>query len=179
MAGFQKSVADVKRNPSMHSAGVTLVNGTDIRDFSINTKKFTGENGVVKKLHGIRLEWDKGPDGRPAMKEISGSEFDLDCDLCLLAPRLRTGQQRADVTKALPGRVQHWVRPGGREGGGERLGAAADGGKAHRSIIVRCATNFTDPPPAAFRFAERDARPPPELAYHSLRNERVKEEGRR
>ena len=59
--------------------------GGDVRDFSINTKSFSGENGVVKKLHGIRLEWAKGADGRFAMKEIPGSEFDLDCDLCLLA----------------------------------------------------------------------------------------------
>jgi len=59
--------------------------GGDVRDFSINTKSFSGENGVVKVLHGIRLEWAKGADGRFAMKEIPGSEFDLDCDLCLLA----------------------------------------------------------------------------------------------
>jgi glutamate synthase (NADPH/NADH) small chain len=59
--------------------------GADVRDFSINTKSFSGENGVVKMLHGIRLEWSKSADGRYAMKEIAGSEFDLDCDLCLLA----------------------------------------------------------------------------------------------
>jgi glutamate synthase (NADPH) small chain len=59
--------------------------GADVRDFSINTKSFSGEDGIVKKLHGIRLEWSKGADGRYAMKEIPGSEFDLDCDLCLLA----------------------------------------------------------------------------------------------
>src|SRR6185295_14273797 len=46
----------------------------------------SGENGVVKKLHGIRLEWVKDPaTGRPTMKEIAGSEFELNCDLCLLA----------------------------------------------------------------------------------------------
>jgi glutamate synthase (NADPH/NADH) small chain len=59
--------------------------GADVRDFSINTKAFSGEDGVVKKLHAIRLEWNKGADGRYAMKEVPGSEFDLDCDLCLLA----------------------------------------------------------------------------------------------
>jgi glutamate synthase (NADPH/NADH) small chain len=59
--------------------------GGDVRDFSINTKQFTGENGEVKKLHGIRLEWSKDATGRYAMKEVAGSEFDLDCDLCLLA----------------------------------------------------------------------------------------------
>ena len=59
--------------------------GGDVRDFSINTKRFSGENGVVKKLHAVRLEWSKGPDGRFAMKETPGSDFELDCDLCLLA----------------------------------------------------------------------------------------------
>ena len=44
------------------------------------------KTAIVKKLHGVRLEWTK--DRRPAgwqMKEIPGSEFELDCDLCLLA----------------------------------------------------------------------------------------------
>jgi glutamate synthase (NADPH/NADH) small chain len=60
--------------------------GEDCRDFAINTKSFSGEDDVVKKLHGIRLEWTKDPaTGRPTMKEIAGSEFELDCDLCLLA----------------------------------------------------------------------------------------------
>jgi glutamate synthase (NADPH/NADH) small chain len=59
--------------------------GGDVRDFSINTKSFSGENGVVNKLDAVRLEWNKGADGRYAMKEVPGSEFTLDCDLCLLA----------------------------------------------------------------------------------------------
>ena len=59
--------------------------GGDVRDFSINTKQFTGENGVVKKLHGVRLEWSKDAAGRYAMKEVPGSEFEMECDLVLLA----------------------------------------------------------------------------------------------
>jgi len=59
--------------------------GGDVRDYSINTKHFTGENGAVKKLHAVRLEWAKNNDGRMAMKEVPGSEFEMDCDLCLLA----------------------------------------------------------------------------------------------
>ena len=32
-----------------------------IRDWSINTKRFSGdEHGNVKKLHGVRLEWAAG-----------------------------------------------------------------------------------------------------------------------
>jgi glutamate synthase (NADPH/NADH) small chain len=60
--------------------------GQDIRDFAINTKKFSGdENGNVKKLHGVHLEWKKDANGRWSNVEVPGSEFELDCDLCFLA----------------------------------------------------------------------------------------------
>jgi glutamate synthase (NADPH/NADH) small chain len=73
------------RTSSAHEEAIEVAGG-EIRDFSINTKRFSGENGVVKKLHGVRLEWTKDPaTGRPTMTEIPGSEFELDCDLCLLA----------------------------------------------------------------------------------------------
>jgi len=74
----------VFRTSSAHEEANELAGG-EIRDFSINTKAFSGENGVVKKLHGVRLEWSKDASGRFSMKEIPGSEFELDCDLCLLA----------------------------------------------------------------------------------------------
>jgi len=56
------------------------------REWSVNTKAFSGENGKVKKLHGVRVGWSE-PDetGRRKMEEIPGSEFDLDADLVLLA----------------------------------------------------------------------------------------------
>ena len=56
------------------------------RNWSIATKKFTGENGHVKKLHAVRVEWS-GPDGtgRRTMQEIPGSEFEIEADLVLLA----------------------------------------------------------------------------------------------
>ena len=57
-----------------------------IRDYSIATKAFTGSNGHVEKIHAVRLEWGP-PDssGRPSMKEIPGSEFELETELVLLA----------------------------------------------------------------------------------------------
>ncbi|MCC7519529.1 MAG: glutamate synthase subunit beta [Verrucomicrobiae bacterium] len=55
------------------------------RDWSVSTKAFSGEKGLVKSLHATRLEWTKGIDGRPGMKEVPGSEFEAPCDLCLLA----------------------------------------------------------------------------------------------
>jgi glutamate synthase (NADPH/NADH) small chain len=74
----------VFRTSSAHEEANELA-GHEIRDFSIHTKAFSGETGVVKKLHGVRLEWAKDANGRPTMKEVAGSEFELDCDLCLLA----------------------------------------------------------------------------------------------
>ena len=57
-----------------------------IRDYSIMTKKFSGRNGHVGKLHAARLEWGP-PDasGRPTMNEIPGSEFEIETELVLLA----------------------------------------------------------------------------------------------
>jgi glutamate synthase (NADPH/NADH) small chain len=71
------------RSSSAHEESNAIA-GHEIRDFSINTKSFTGENGRVTKLNGVRLEWTRD-NGRPVMKEIPGSEFTIDCDLCLLA----------------------------------------------------------------------------------------------
>lgn len=56
------------------------------RDWSILTKRFSGEGGAVRKLHAVRIEWsDPDAQGRRAMREIPGSEFEVDCDLVLLA----------------------------------------------------------------------------------------------
>ena len=73
--------AFILRKSTSHEEGVR-------RDFSVMTKKFTGdENGNVKKLHAVRLEWGpKDPaTGRSAMKEVAGSDFEIDADLVLLA----------------------------------------------------------------------------------------------
>jgi glutamate synthase (NADPH/NADH) small chain len=58
------------RTSSSHEEGVE-------RDFAVLTTKFTGENGVVKKLHCVRVD-DK-------FKPIAGTEFEIDADLVLLA----------------------------------------------------------------------------------------------
>lgn len=57
------------------------------RDYCVMTKKFSGENGVLKKLHAVRLEFgDPDPEtGRRSMTEIPGSEFEVDVDLVFLA----------------------------------------------------------------------------------------------
>ncbi len=61
------------RTESSHEEG-------GIRDWSVNTVKFTGDkNGSVKQLHLVRV----GPP--PSFKPIAGTEFTLDADLVLLA----------------------------------------------------------------------------------------------
>jgi glutamate synthase (NADPH/NADH) small chain len=68
----------ILRTSTSHEEGVN-------RDWSINTRKFSGHDGQMTKLHGIRLNWQRSADGRMAMEEIPGSDFELDCDLVLLA----------------------------------------------------------------------------------------------
>ena len=57
-----------------------------VRDYNILTKRFSGYEGSVSKLEAVKVRWGK-PDknGRPTMEEISGSEFEIEVDLVLLA----------------------------------------------------------------------------------------------
>jgi len=72
--------AFIERKSTSHEEGVE-------QDFCVMTKKLSGENGVLKKLHAIRLEFgEKDPKtGRRPMKEIEGSEFEVECDFVFLA----------------------------------------------------------------------------------------------
>ncbi len=55
-----------------------------VQDDSILTKRLSGRNGVLKKLHAVRVEFVQD-DSRMAMREIPGTEFEEDVDLLLLA----------------------------------------------------------------------------------------------
>ena len=55
------------------------------RDWAVLTRKLSGRGGKVETLHAVRVEWAKGADGRMAMREMPGSEFELKADLVLLA----------------------------------------------------------------------------------------------
>ena len=72
--------ARIDRKSSSHEEGCE-------REFAVMTKHLSGENGMLKKLHAVRLEFGpKDPvTGRSAMTEIPGSEFTLDVDLLILA----------------------------------------------------------------------------------------------
>jgi NADPH-dependent glutamate synthase beta subunit-like oxidoreductase len=49
--------------------------------WSIGTKEFKGENGRVKSLKAVKLDWSDPK----TCKDVAGSEFELKADLVLLA----------------------------------------------------------------------------------------------
>jgi glutamate synthase (NADPH/NADH) small chain len=57
------------------------------RDWAISTKGFSGSNGRLERLHGVRLRFgDPDPaTGRRPMEEVPGSEFTIEAELVLLA----------------------------------------------------------------------------------------------
>ncbi len=56
------------------------------RDWSVLTTGFTGNGDNVEKLQAVRIAWTE-PDaaGHRTFEEIPGAEFEIDCDLVLLA----------------------------------------------------------------------------------------------
>ncbi|MFT4570180.1 MAG: glutamate synthase (NADPH/NADH) small chain [Hyphomicrobiaceae bacterium] len=69
----------IYRTSSSHEEGVN-------RDFAVSTRRIVGDdNGKVKGIECVRVEWIKGDDGRMSMKEVADSEFTIDADLVLLA----------------------------------------------------------------------------------------------
>lgn len=67
----------ILRTSSSHAEGCE-------RRWCVMTKKFTGAGVRVTKLHGVEVEWTKTDSGWN-MSEVSGSEFELNVDLVLLA----------------------------------------------------------------------------------------------
>ena len=69
----------ILRQSSSHKEGGAV-------EYSVLTKKFTGdENGNVRKVHAVRINWEKDAAGKHKMVEVPGSEFTLDMELVLLA----------------------------------------------------------------------------------------------
>ena len=49
--------------------------GEDPRKYQVLTTKLVGdEDGNVKELHTVKIEWQNGDNGRPSFKEVPGSE---------------------------------------------------------------------------------------------------------
>jgi glutamate synthase (NADPH/NADH) small chain len=60
--------------------------GEDPRKYQVLTTKFVGdENGNVKELRTVKIEWHQGDNGRPSFKEVPGSEEVWPADLVFLA----------------------------------------------------------------------------------------------
>ncbi len=67
------------RSSSSHDEG-------GARNYAMLTKRFSGSNGRVERLHGVHVRFGM-PDasGRQPMEEVPGSEFEMQADLVLLA----------------------------------------------------------------------------------------------
>ena len=68
---------NILRTSSAHEEG-------GIRDYCISTTRFSGR-GHVERLHAIRVEFVSEGNGRKSMREIPGTEFEVETDLVLLA----------------------------------------------------------------------------------------------
>ncbi len=67
----------IMRTSSSHEEGCT-------RRWSALTTHLTGENGEVRQLHGVEVQWRPGPRG-PEMVKVPGSEFTYPAQLVLIA----------------------------------------------------------------------------------------------
>ena len=56
-----------------------------LREFNLSTKRFTGSNGKVEKLHAVKVRVGRDSDGRFNIEDLPDSEFEMDVDLVLLA----------------------------------------------------------------------------------------------
>ncbi|MBF0484610.1 MAG: glutamate synthase subunit beta [Candidatus Omnitrophica bacterium] len=71
----------IERTSTSHDEGVE-------RDYCILTKKLIGDDkGNLKKLQAVRVDFSEkdAKTGRAIMKEVPGSEFEVECDLIFLA----------------------------------------------------------------------------------------------
>lgn len=55
------------------------------REWSVLTKKFIGKEGRLEKLSCLKVDFKNDPKGCPKMREVSGSEFQIEADMAILA----------------------------------------------------------------------------------------------
>lgn len=76
--------------------------GKDPRSYQVLTKRFVGdENGVVKGLEVVRVQWEKDASGKFQFKEVEGSEEIIEADLVLLAMGF-LGPEQVSILYPLP-----------------------------------------------------------------------------
>ena len=56
-----------------------------VREWGVLTKELLGENGKVKELRAVRVEWSQDAAGKWTMKELADQPLNLKADLVLLA----------------------------------------------------------------------------------------------
>jgi len=69
---------NIFRTSSAHEEG-------GVRDYCICTTRFSGRNSRVERLHAGRVEFVSDGNGRKAMREVPGTEFEMEANLVLLA----------------------------------------------------------------------------------------------
>ena len=68
----------IMRTSSAHEEGGN-------REYSVLTKKLTGDNGKVKELHAVKIKFEKDKLGKMNLVEVPNSNFSIKADLVLLA----------------------------------------------------------------------------------------------
>jgi glutamate synthase (NADPH/NADH) small chain len=69
---------NIFRTSSAHEEG-------GVQDYCISTRRFSGRDGRVERLHAVRVAFVSDGNGGKAMREVPGSEFEIVADLVLLA----------------------------------------------------------------------------------------------
>jgi glutamate synthase (NADPH/NADH) small chain len=69
---------NIFRTSSAHEEG-------GIRDYCISTTRFSGRGGRVERLHAVRVDFVSDGNGRQTMREVPGTEFEMEADIVLLA----------------------------------------------------------------------------------------------
>jgi glutamate synthase (NADPH/NADH) small chain len=69
---------NILRTSSAHEEG-------GIRDYCISTTRFSGRGGRVERLHAVRVEFVSDGNGWKSMRQVPGTEFEMEADLVLLA----------------------------------------------------------------------------------------------
>lgn len=124
------------RTSSSHKEGCS-------RDWNVATKFFAGEDGKVKELHAVRVEWEFSPEGKPLrFTEVPNSEFVLKADLVMLALGF-VGFDSAKVAERFGFELteRNWVKADAT--GATTLDGVFVSGDAVTgpSLVVRCIAN--------------------------------------
>jgi glutamate synthase (NADPH) small chain len=69
------------------------------RHWAILTKKFLGEKGKLTKLQCLRVEFSQSKGTCPVMKEVPGSEFEIEADMAIIAIGFLSPQPEGPVSQ--------------------------------------------------------------------------------